>query len=69
MAVVVVEKVLVWTSLCRTVVFVSTIFLLEGVAVFVTTDVYVVLVVSCLSVQVIRRAGHVLYRYPASSQP
>jgi hypothetical protein len=57
LAVVVVEAVVLWASFCPTVVFVSSIFLPGGMAVFVTTDAYVVLVGPCLSVSFAQRAG------------
>ena len=44
LAVVVVEAVVLWASFCPTVVFVYSIFLPGGMAVFVTMDAYVVLV-------------------------
>ena len=57
MAVVVVEAVVLWASFYPTVVLVSSIFLPGGMALFVATDAYVVLVGPCLSVSFAWREG------------
>jgi len=67
--VVVVEAVVFWASFCPIVVFVSSIFLPGGMAVFVTTDAYVVLIGPCLSVSFARRAGQAWCKCPTVPQP